>query len=70
MGVFLYNYAAGLSLYMITQSGLGIIETKIIKKLWPVDEKELATKKNGFWARMAAMQEEAQRRRRNLEGGR
>lgn len=70
MGVFLYNYAAGLSLYMITQSGLGIIETKIIKKLWPIDEKELATKKSGFWARMAAMQDEAARRKRNLQGGR
>jgi membrane protein insertase Oxa1/YidC/SpoIIIJ len=32
MGFFLYNYAAGLSLYMITQSGLGIIEQKVIKK--------------------------------------
>lgn len=69
MGVFLYNYAAGLSLYMITQSGLGIIETKIIKKLWPIDDKELAPKKSGFWARMAAMQEE-QQRRRNLESRR
>jgi len=35
-GVMLYNYAAGLSLYMITSSGLGIFEQKFIKKRWPV----------------------------------
>jgi len=35
-GVMLYNYAAGLSLYMITSSGLGIFEQKVIKKRWPV----------------------------------
>lgn len=40
MGVFLYNYAAGLSLYMITQSGLGIFEQKFIKKHWPIDDTE------------------------------
>ena len=44
-GVFLYNYAAGLSLYMITQSGLGIIEQRVIKKLWPIDDAELEVKK-------------------------
>ena len=35
-GVMLYNYAAGLSLYMITSSALGIFEQKVIKKKWPV----------------------------------
>ena len=35
-GVMLYNYAAGLSLYMITSSLIGIIEAKYIKKKWPV----------------------------------
>ncbi|HBF23665.1 MAG TPA: hypothetical protein DDW23_07620, partial [Planctomycetes bacterium] len=35
-GVLLYNYAAGLSLYMITSSGLGIIESKFVRKRWPV----------------------------------
>ena len=35
-GVMLYNYAAGLSLYMITSSAVGIFETKVIKKRWPV----------------------------------
>lgn len=44
MGVFLYNYAAGLSLYMITQSGLGIFEQKFIKKRWPIDDAELERK--------------------------
>jgi YidC/Oxa1 family membrane protein insertase len=44
MGVFLYNYAAGLSLYMITQSTLGIFEQRVIKKLWPIDDTEAETK--------------------------
>jgi YidC/Oxa1 family membrane protein insertase len=35
-GVMLYNYAAGLSLYMITSSAIGIFEAKVIKKRWPV----------------------------------
>lgn len=35
-GVMLYNYAAGLSLYMITSSIIGIFEAKVIKKKWPV----------------------------------
>ena len=35
-GVMLYNYAAGLSLYMITSSLIGIFEAKVIKKKWPV----------------------------------
>ena len=44
MGLFLYNYAAGLSLYMITQSGLGIVEQRVIKKVWPLDDQEVAKK--------------------------
>jgi len=44
MGVFLYNYAAGLSVYMITQSALGIVEQRVIRKFWPIDDKELAKK--------------------------
>jgi membrane protein insertase Oxa1/YidC/SpoIIIJ len=39
-GVMLYNYAAGLSLYMMTTSGLSIVEQKVIKKLWPIDDAE------------------------------
>ena len=43
-GFMLYNYAAGLSLYMITTSGCSIIEQKVIKKLWPIDETEVVKK--------------------------
>ena len=39
-GLMLYNYAAGLSLYMMTTSGLSIIEQKVIKRIWPVDDTE------------------------------
>ena len=63
MGFFLYNYAAGLSLYMITQSGLGIIEQKVIKKLWPLDETEQPRKKSSFLAKLMAAQEEQQKKR-------
>jgi len=35
-GLLLYNYASGLSLYMITSSALGILEQKVIRKRWPV----------------------------------
>jgi YidC/Oxa1 family membrane protein insertase len=56
MGFFLYNYAAGLSLYMITQSGLGVIEQKVIKKYWPVDDREKPVKKSGFMARLMEAQ--------------
>lgn len=62
MGVFLYSYAAGLSLYMITQSLLGIFEMSVIKRFWPVDEAELPKKKGGgFLARLSEMQEQAQK---------
>ncbi|QDU67064.1 membrane protein insertase YidC [Engelhardtia mirabilis] len=63
MGVFLYNYAAGLSLYMMTQSGLGVFEQKVIKKLWPVDDTEPEKKKSGC-APMAAMMERAAEQQR------
>ncbi len=46
-GFMLYNYAAGLSLYMMTTSGLSIFEQKVIKKVWPVDDTEVAPKKKG-----------------------
>lgn len=61
-GVMLYNYAAGLSLYMITQSGLLIFEQRVIKKFWPVDDTEQPKKKDGFLARMAKAQEEQMKR--------
>lgn len=37
-GFILYNYAAGLSLYMITSSSIGIFEQRVIKKRWPVSQ--------------------------------
>jgi YidC/Oxa1 family membrane protein insertase len=47
-GLILYNYAAGLSLYMITSSLIGIFEQQVIRKRWPVpgspQAKELAEK--------------------------
>jgi YidC/Oxa1 family membrane protein insertase len=74
MGVFLYDYAAGLSLYMITQSTLGIFEQHVIKRLWPVDDKEIAKKKkpSGFMAKLMARAQEAQRQaeaRQKRNGG-
>ncbi|MDP6962731.1 MAG: membrane protein insertase YidC, partial [Planctomycetota bacterium] len=35
-GLVLYNYAAGLSLYMIISSLIGIFEQRVIRKRWPV----------------------------------
>jgi YidC/Oxa1 family membrane protein insertase len=70
MGFFLYNYAAGLSLYMITQSGLGIVEQKVIKKIWPLDDAERPKKKSGFMARLMEMQKqqlEQQQKRRTSQ---
>ncbi len=62
MGFFLYSYAAGLSLYMITQSGLGIIEQVVIKKFWPLDMTEQPKKQGGFWSKIAKLQEEQSRK--------
>ena len=55
-GFMLYNYAAGLSLYMITSSAWGIIEIRVIKKIWPIDDAEKPKKQNGFMARLAEAQ--------------
>ncbi|HEX9792853.1 MAG TPA: membrane protein insertase YidC [Planctomycetota bacterium] len=41
-GLLLYNYAAGLSLYMITSSSVGIFESRVIKKRWPVGNQKAA----------------------------
>jgi YidC/Oxa1 family membrane protein insertase len=62
MGFFLYNYASGLSLYMITQSLLGIFEISVIKKLWPVDDSLPVKKSTGFLARLAEKQAEQMKR--------
>jgi len=69
MGVFLYNYAAGLSLYMITQSLLGIFEIAVIKKVWPVDDSPQA-KKQGFLARLAEKQQEQMKRMQGMQDSR
>ena len=79
MGFFLYNYASGLSLYMITQSSLGLFELKVIKKYWPVDDTEQPKKKkkSGFMARiieqqqqqMKVLQERQRQQERRKRGG-
>jgi YidC/Oxa1 family membrane protein insertase len=64
MGVFLYNYAAGMSLYMIVTSSLAIIEQRVIKKYWPVDDTPPPPKKKaGFMARLMEQAQEQQKRR-------
>ncbi len=60
-GFFLYNYAAGLSLYMITTSMFGVLEQTVIKKIWPIDDSEQPKKKSGFMVRMAELQKQAQK---------
>lgn len=67
MGVFLYNYAAGLSLYMITTSTLGIIEQRVIKKAWPIDDTELETKKRGCGPFSGLMENLAEKQREQMK---
>jgi YidC/Oxa1 family membrane protein insertase len=69
MGVFLYNYAAGLSVYMITQSTLGIVEQRVIKKLWPLDEKEPEKKagKRGCGPLSGALERLAEKHREEMK---
>jgi membrane protein insertase Oxa1/YidC/SpoIIIJ len=43
-GLFMYTYAAGLSLYWLTSSLIGIVESRLIKKFWPVTLPPLAPK--------------------------
>ncbi|MDF1798610.1 MAG: YidC/Oxa1 family insertase periplasmic-domain containing protein [Planctomycetota bacterium] len=64
MGIFLYNYAAGLSLYMITQSTMGIFEQKVIKKLWPVDDTEAEKKDKKGCGPLSGMMEKAAERQK------
>jgi len=56
-GFMLYNYAAGLSLYMITTSTFGIIEQRVIKKVWPIDDTEVEKKKKSGCGPLAGMME-------------
>jgi len=69
MGFFLYNYAAGLSLYMITQSTMGIIEQKVIKKVWPIkdDEVETTKKKKGCGPFAGAMEKMAEKQKAQMK---
>ena len=74
MGFFLYNYAAGLSLYMITQSTMGIFEQQFIKKRWPVkdDEPEPKAKKgcgpfSGILQNLADKQAEQMKRMQEMQ---
>jgi YidC/Oxa1 family membrane protein insertase len=76
-GFMLYNYAAGLSLYMMTTSTLGIIEQKVIKKVWPIDDAELEKKKKkksgcgpfaGFMEQLAVKQKEQMKRMEAMKG--
>ncbi|MEX1026091.1 MAG: membrane protein insertase YidC [Planctomycetota bacterium] len=67
-GFMLYNYAAGLSLYMMTQSGLGIIEQRVIKKVWPIDDTVPEKKKPGGCGPFSgAMQNLAEKQRIEME---
>jgi YidC/Oxa1 family membrane protein insertase len=66
MGFFLYNYAAGLSLYMITQSTVGIIEQKVIKKIWPINEAEVETKKRGCGPFSGMMERLAEKQKQQM----
>ncbi len=47
-GFVLYNYAAGLSLYMIISSLIGIFEQKVIRKRWPVPTADELKKTSSF----------------------
>lgn len=74
-GVFLYNYAAGLSLYMITTSAFGIMEYTVIRKIWPLDDSEQPRKKSRWMEKLenlqkqAVAQQEAQRKAGQSRGG-
>ena len=58
-GFFLYNYAAGLSLYMITTSAFGILEVTLIRKIWPIDDSEQAKKTSKFMTKLNELQKKA-----------
>ena len=61
-GFFLYNYAAGLSIYMITTSLFGIMEYTLIRRIWPLDDSEQPKKPKGkLSARWGEMMKEAQK---------
>ncbi|MEW6072077.1 MAG: YidC/Oxa1 family insertase periplasmic-domain containing protein [Planctomycetota bacterium] len=68
-GLLLYTYAAGLSLYMITQSTLGIVEQRVIKKLWPIDDAEpekVTKERRGCGPFRGALQNIAEKQRQEV----
>lgn len=69
-GFMLYNYAAGLSLYMITQSSLGIVEQRVIKKIWPIDDttpEKVKKEPKGCGPLSGAMQNMAEKQKAEME---
>ncbi len=66
IGFMLYSYPAGLALYMITSSSLGLFEIKVIKKFWPIDDTEQPAKK-GWMMRLAEKQAEQQAAMKKLQ---
>lgn len=66
MGVFLYDYAAGLSLYMITSSTCAILEQTVIKRIWPIDDTipDKGKEKKGCAPFAKAMQQAAEQQKR------
>ncbi len=66
-GVMLYNYAAGLSLYMITTSGCSIVEQKVIRKLWPIDDSEQETRRKGCGPFSGTLQHLADKQREHMK---
>ncbi len=69
-GFLLYNYAAGLSLYMITTSTLGIVEQKVIKKLWPIDDREQEKKSKGCAPFAGILKNLAEKQREQMQKSR
>jgi len=67
--VFIYNAPSGLAIYFITNSTLGILESRYIRShvdkedLENGSEKKTKRKRSGFMARIQAAAEEAQKRR-------
>ena len=75
-GFFLYSYAAGLSLYVITSSAFGIIEMRVIKKIWPIDDTGPVKKKksgcapfSGVMKNLAEKQREQVKRMEQMKRG-
>jgi len=68
MGFFLYEYAAGLSLYMITSSGIAILEQTVVKRIWPIDDTERPRKPGAGCGPFAgAMEKLAEKQKEQLK---